>query len=195
MKKPAAVVTSDQPFFDPGASPSIMLVTQSAEVFTQSGEAPGMTRESAATVTATRPVESPGTGSFAAQSVEAPGARTATQPFGAPSARTDVHSQPTSTFSGDGSAVDRSLTSSRTVADNTGVSDMEDERESPDVVSDREVLSDRDPAKDDKLDQERSEEKLLWRILACCAKRQVTLKARHISGQLNVIADKLSRLS
>ena len=193
MKKPAAVVTSDQPFFDPGASPSIMLVTQSAEVFTQSGEAPGMTRESAATITATRPVESPGTGSFAAQSVEAPGARTATQPFGAPSARTDVHSQPTSTFSGDGSAVDRSLTSNRTVADNTGVSDMEDElcseRESPDVVSDR------DPAKDDKLDQERSEEKLLWRILACCAKRQVTLKARHISGQLNVIADKLSRLS
>ena len=35
---------------------------------------------------------------------------------------------------------------------------------------------------------------LLWRILTWCARRQVTLKARHIPGQLNVIADKLSRL-
>ena len=54
------------------------------------------------------------------------------------------------------------LTSSRTVADNTGVSDIEDELcsepESPDVASDREVLSDRDPTKDDELDQELSEE-------------------------------------
>ena len=35
---------------------------------------------------------------------------------------------------------------------------------------------------------------LLWRILTWCTRRQVTLKARHIPGQLNVIADKLSRL-
>ena len=35
---------------------------------------------------------------------------------------------------------------------------------------------------------------LLWRILAWCTRRQVTLKARHIPGRLNVIADKLSRL-
>ena len=35
---------------------------------------------------------------------------------------------------------------------------------------------------------------LLWRILTCCARKRVTLKARHIPGQLNVIADKLSRL-
>ena len=35
---------------------------------------------------------------------------------------------------------------------------------------------------------------LLWRILTWCAKKQVTLKARHIPGRLNVIADKLSRL-
>ena len=33
---------------------------------------------------------------------------------------------------------------------------------------------------------------LLWRIW--CSQRQVTLKARHIPGRLNVIADKLSRL-
>ena len=35
---------------------------------------------------------------------------------------------------------------------------------------------------------------LLWRILIWCSQRQVTLKARHIPGRLNVIADKLSRL-
>ena len=35
---------------------------------------------------------------------------------------------------------------------------------------------------------------LLWRILSSCTRKQVTLKARHIPGRLNVIADKLSRL-
>ena len=35
---------------------------------------------------------------------------------------------------------------------------------------------------------------LLWKILTWCSQRQVTLKARHIPGRLNVIADKLSRL-
>ena len=35
---------------------------------------------------------------------------------------------------------------------------------------------------------------LLWRILTWCSQRQVTLKAQHIPGRLNVIADKLSRL-
>ena len=34
---------------------------------------------------------------------------------------------------------------------------------------------------------------LLWRILTWYSQRQVTLKARHIPGHLNVIADKLSR--
>ena len=36
---------------------------------------------------------------------------------------------------------------------------------------------------------------LLWRILTWCSQRQVTLKARHIPGRLNVIADKLSQLN
>ena len=36
---------------------------------------------------------------------------------------------------------------------------------------------------------------LLWRILSWCTRKQVTLKARHIPGWLNVIADKLSRLA
>ena len=35
---------------------------------------------------------------------------------------------------------------------------------------------------------------LLWRILTCCTRHQVTLKAWHIPGRLNVVADKLSRL-
>ena len=35
---------------------------------------------------------------------------------------------------------------------------------------------------------------LLWRILTWCTRNQATLKARHIPGWLNVVADKLSRL-
>ena len=35
---------------------------------------------------------------------------------------------------------------------------------------------------------------LLWRILSWFTRQQVTLRARHIPGRLNVIADKLSRL-
>ena len=176
VKKTTAVVTSDKPFFDPGASPSMMSVTQPAEDFTgastvqatgdvtatQPVEAPSTMRESAATMTATQPVEVPGTGRLATQPVEAAGARTATQPVEASGDRTDVHPQPTHTGSGDGSAVDRSHISGRTVAHNTGVSDIKDELcselKSPDVASDQEVLSDRDPTKDDELDQELSEE-------------------------------------
>ena len=57
-------------------------------------------------MTATQPVEAPGTGRLATQPVEAPGARMATQPVEAPGSRTDLHSQPTSTSSGDGSVMD-----------------------------------------------------------------------------------------
>ena len=35
---------------------------------------------------------------------------------------------------------------------------------------------------------------LLWRILTWCSSKQVTLKARHIPGGLNVVAEKISRL-
>ena len=35
---------------------------------------------------------------------------------------------------------------------------------------------------------------LLWRILSWCTRQQITVRARHIPGRLNVIADKLSRL-
>ena len=104
VKKPAAVVTSEQSFFYPGASSILMSVTQPAEVFTgaspvqatgdvtaaQPGEAAGMRGKSAANVTATQPVEAPSTGRFAAHPVEAPGVRTATQPVEAPGASSDV---------------------------------------------------------------------------------------------------------
>ena len=35
---------------------------------------------------------------------------------------------------------------------------------------------------------------LLWRILTWCTRNQVSIKARHIPGRLDVVADKLSRL-
>ena len=35
---------------------------------------------------------------------------------------------------------------------------------------------------------------LLWRVLTWCTSKQVTLRARHIPGRLNMAADKLSRL-
>ena len=77
-----------------------------------------------------------------------------------PGASSDVQLQPTGTNSKDGSTVDLSLTSSRTVTDNTSVSDTEDEMasepESPAAESDRQLLSDRDPVREDKLDQEHS---------------------------------------
>ena len=151
VKKPAAVVTSEQPFFDLGADSSMMLVTQSAEVST--GPSPV---QATMDVTATQPVEDPST------RVESAANMTATQPVEAPGARTDVFAQPTGTGSEDVGAVNLSLTGKRTVAATTGVCDTEDEldseRESLAVVSDREVLSDRDPAKDHELDQELSEE-------------------------------------
>ena len=36
---------------------------------------------------------------------------------------------------------------------------------------------------------------LLWRLMLWCNQRQIVLRARHIPGHLNVIADKLSRLN
>ena len=34
---------------------------------------------------------------------------------------------------------------------------------------------------------------LMWRILTCCNRNSVTLRARHIPGSLNIIADSLCR--
>ena len=110
-------------------------VTQPAEVFTSANPVQA-TGDVAARMTATQPVDAPGTmmesaaSMTATQPVEATGTRTlATQPVEAPSARSEVHSQHTGTGSVDVSAA------------NTGVSDYEDdldsEPESPAAVSDQ----------------------------------------------------------
>ena len=132
-------------------------------IATQPVEAPSTMKVSATSMTATLPVEALSTVRVATQLVNAPGAWTATQPGLASGTRSEVHSQPTGIGSVDVSAVDRSLISKRTAtAANTGLSDTEDklnsEPESPVVVSNLEVLSDREPPKDDELDQEFSEE-------------------------------------
>ena len=106
LKKPSAVVTSDQPFFDPGASTSVMssglavegtgssLVQTTGEAAaltaTQPVEAPGTRSCVAASKSATRPVEGPCTGVLATEPVEAPGAGAATQPVEAPGAGPEV---------------------------------------------------------------------------------------------------------
>ena len=98
VKKPPLVVTSDQPFFDPGTStsglssgvtvggagdPAVLTATQPVE-------APGTRGPVTSSKSATSPVEGPSmsvmTQQNATQPVEAPGAGTATQPVEAPSA-------------------------------------------------------------------------------------------------------------
>ena len=138
VQKPAEVVTSDEPFFDPRASTSQMstgAVTQSSEVIFTGASPVQATGDVAASMTATRPVE-------------------------APSDRSEVHSQPTGTGSVDVKP-DQSLTSRKTVTV-TGVADSVDELHSapgsPAGGSDQGELSDRDTPKDEGFDHELSEE-------------------------------------
>ena len=108
MRKPPSVVTSDQPFFDPGTSTSgfssgvtvggagssLVQTTGDPAVLTATEpvEAPGTRDAVTASKSATSPVEGPGMSSViqqnATQPVEAPGAGTATQPVEAPGAGT-----------------------------------------------------------------------------------------------------------
>ena len=110
VRKPPSVVTSDQPFFDPGtstsglssgvtvggASSSLVQTTGDPAVFTatQPVEAPGTRDAVTASKSATSPDEGPGasgvTQQNATQPVETPGAGTATQPVEAPSAGPEV---------------------------------------------------------------------------------------------------------
>ena len=104
VKKPPSVVTSDQPFFDPGTSTSglssgvtvggagcsLVQTTGDPAVLTaiQPVQAPSTRGPVTASKSATSPVEGPGTRVViqqnATQSVEAHSAGTATQPIGAP---------------------------------------------------------------------------------------------------------------
>ena len=96
VQNPPSVVTSDQPFFDPGTSTTglssdVTVGGTGSSLVQTTGEAAVM-RE-AVNKSATHPVEGPGTDvkqQNATQPVEAPGAGTATQPVEAPGAGPDV---------------------------------------------------------------------------------------------------------
>ena len=96
VQNPPSVITSDQPFFDPGTSTSglsfgVTVGGASSSLVQATGEAAVMGE--AGNKSATHPVEGPSTDvkqQNATQPVEAPGARTATQSVEAPGAGPDV---------------------------------------------------------------------------------------------------------
>ena len=107
---PSAVVTREHPFFDPGASSSVMstgLVNEGtgSSLVQTTGEAaqstatqpplgvPGTNAVRDVSKSVTCPVQGPGTSDVATQPLQAPGAQIATQPLQAPGAGTAT--QPT----------------------------------------------------------------------------------------------------
>ena len=96
VQNPPSVITSDQPFFDPGTSTTgfssgVTVGGTGSSLVQTTGEAVVM--KEAVNQSATRPVEGPGTDVIqqnATQPVEAPGAGTATQPVEAPGAGPEV---------------------------------------------------------------------------------------------------------
>ena len=108
---PSAVVTREHPFFDPGASSSVMstgLVTEGtgSSLVQTTGKAAQLTATQSplrvpVTValrdeskSATRPVQGPGTSDIATQPLQAHGAEIATQPLQAPGAGTATQPTP-----------------------------------------------------------------------------------------------------
>ena len=144
VRKPASVVTSDQPFFYPGTSTSV----HSSGV-TFEGASPSLaqtTGEIAASKSATRPVEGPGTGVLATQPVEAPGA--GPEALLTDTGNTILHAEQTSTS---GKTVN--ITSG---SDSDG--DLQSEPGSPVDDNFRDGSPDRDFTRDESADQELSEE-------------------------------------
>ena len=103
--KPSTVVTREHPFFDPGASSSVVsagLVTEGTgpSLVQTTGEAaqlsatqpplgvPGTNAVQDVCKSATRPVQGPGTSDVATQPLQAPSAEIATQPLQAAGAGT-----------------------------------------------------------------------------------------------------------
>ena len=145
--KPAEVITSQKPFFDPGASTS-----KSADSAEPSG--PSLVQATGDAV----PPRGDEMQQNATQPVEAPGAGTATQPVQAPSAGPDV--LPSGT--GDAAfSVDQTLTGPRTVQSTSG-SESEDEQHSQTGSllegNYRDVSPVRELTRDESTDQELSEE-------------------------------------
>ena len=99
----AAVVPREHPFFDPGASTSVMFAESTGSGFAQTTSessqltatqpplgVPGTSAVRDVSGSATRPVQGPGTSDVATQPLQAPGAGTATQPPQAPGAGPEV---------------------------------------------------------------------------------------------------------
>ena len=95
----ASVVPREHPFFDPGASISVMFAESTGSGLAQTASVssqlmatqpplgvPGKSAVRDENGSATRPVQGPGTSDVATQSLQAPGTELATQPLQAPSA-------------------------------------------------------------------------------------------------------------
>ena len=154
--KPSTVVTCDNPFFDPGASSSVLssglvtegtgpsLVQTTGEAAHLSStqpplEAPGTKDVQDVIKSATHPVQGPSTSDVATQPLQAPGAETATQPLEAPGTVTATQPlQPPGAgpevlpTGNDAAQVDQSLSNGRTV-DIAGESESESELDSEPV--------------------------------------------------------------
>ena len=167
QKTGSDVVTSEKPFFYPAAGTSkktASLVTQPSEIVTTDASPVQATRDVAASLTATQPVEAPGVKM-----------RGATQPVEVPGARPVVHYQPTGTGSEEVRPVDQSLTSKKTVPIIIAGEEMDSDgltlrwtQKMTNAVSQAPLLvlvknraselSDRDTPRQEELDQELSEE-------------------------------------
>ena len=125
--RPSTVVTREHPFFDLGASSSVVsagLVTEgtSPSLVQTTGKAvqlsatqpplevPGTKAVQDVSKSATRPVQDSGTSDVATQPLQAPGAETATQPLQAPGAGPEVLP-----IGNDPAQLDQSLSGGRTV--------------------------------------------------------------------------------
>ena len=164
---PSAVVTREHPFFDPGASSSVMstgLVTEgtSSSLVQTTGEAaqltatqpplgvPGTIAVQDVSKSATRPGQGPGTSDVATQPLQAPGAEIATQPPQAPGAGPEV--LPTGN---DAMQLDQSLPGVRTdeiAGESDSEAELDREPASPNSVNAQGELP------EDSTDQDLSEE-------------------------------------
>ena len=146
--KPAEVITSQKPFFDPGASTSNM-----AESTESSG--PSLVQATGDAVVQARRDESQ---QIATQPAEAPGARTATKPVQAPGAGPDVLLSST----GDAAlSVDQALTGGRTVQSTSGAESEDEQQSEPGSPLEGNFwygFPDRDLTRNESADQELSEE-------------------------------------
>ena len=148
VQNPPSVVTSDQPFFDPGTSTtglsSGVTVGGTGSTLDQTtGEA--AVRKEAVNKTATHPVDGPGTDvkqQNATQPVEAPGAGMVTQPVEAPGAGPEV------LLSGAGETVLQADSDYELQSEPGSLVDANDRSSSPDRDFNRENTGDQDLSED-----------------------------------------------